>query len=64
MLDVWFEYPIRSDRSAFSIEPGVYLPDRKLGIRIEDDILITPRGNQNLTAQIPKRPEDVEAAMR
>jgi len=47
-----------------TIEPGVYLPDRQLGVRIEDDILITSKGNQNLTAAIPKRPEEVEAAMQ
>lgn len=46
-----------------TIEPGVYLPDRKLGVRIEDDILITARGNQNLTAMIPKAVKDIEAAM-
>lgn len=47
-----------------TIEPGVYLPDRRLGIRIEDDILITPSGNTNLTAGIPKKPDDVEELMR
>lgn len=47
-----------------TIEPGVYLPDRKVGIRIEDDILITRSGNANLTGAIPKSIEDIEAAMR
>lgn len=47
-----------------TIEPGVYLPDRKVGIRIEDDILITKSGNTNLTASIPKSIEDIEAAMK
>ena len=47
-----------------TIEPGVYLPDRKLGVRIEDDILVTAGGNQNLTAAVPKSVADVEAAMR
>lgn len=47
-----------------TIEPGVYLPDRKVGIRIEDDILITRSGNANLTSAIPKSIEDIEAAMR
>ena len=47
-----------------TIEPGVYLPERRTGIRIEDDILITKSGNTNLTAAIPKAIEDVEAAMR
>jgi Xaa-Pro aminopeptidase len=32
----------------FTIEPGIYLPD-KFGIRIEDDIVLTPSGNENLT---------------
>ena len=47
-----------------TIEPGVYLPDRKLGVRIEDDILVTANGNQNLTIAVPKTADDVEAAMR
>ena len=46
-----------------TVEPGVYLPDRKLGVRIEDDILVTATGNQNLTAAVPKTVADVEAAM-
>jgi Xaa-Pro aminopeptidase len=47
-----------------TIEPGIYLPDRKLGIRIEDDILVTPRGRENLTAAIPRRASDIEDMMR
>lgn len=44
-----------------TIEPGIYLRDRKLGVRIEDDILITRAGPKNLTAMIPKEPGAVEA---
>lgn len=47
-----------------TIEPGIYLPDRKLGVRIEDDILITARGSENLTAMIPKSIEAIEGAIR
>lgn len=47
-----------------TIEPGIYLPDRGFGIRIEDDILVTRRGPVNLTASIPKSIEDIEHAMR
>jgi Xaa-Pro aminopeptidase len=47
-----------------TIEPGVYLPERKVGIRIEDDVLITRTGNTNLTAAIPKSIAEIEAAMR
>jgi len=46
-----------------TIEPGVYFPDRKMGIRIEDDVLITAKGNENLTRQIPKTVTEIEAAM-
>lgn len=48
----------------FTIEPGVYLQDRGLGIRLEDDILITRDGRKNLTSAIPRTADDVEAAMR
>jgi Xaa-Pro aminopeptidase len=47
-----------------TIEPGIYLPDRKLGVRIEDDVLVTAKGTRNLTAMIPKSPDEVEAMMR
>jgi Xaa-Pro aminopeptidase len=47
-----------------TIEPGVYLSDRRLGVRIEDDILVMPRGPRNLTSMIPKKPDQVEAMMR
>lgn len=47
-----------------TIEPGVYLKDRKIGVRIEDDILVARGGPQNLTAMIPKKAEDVEAMVR
>lgn len=47
-----------------TIEPGVYFPDRRLGIRIEDDILITASGSTNLTASIPKKASEVEEYMR
>ncbi len=47
-----------------TVEPGVYLPNRGFGVRIEDDILITPEGNRDLTATVPKTVESIEAAMR
>ncbi len=46
-----------------TIEPGIYLPERGMGVRIEDDILLTETGNVNLTAAIPKTVEAIEAAM-
>ncbi len=56
----------------FTIEPGLYfkaddlaVPEeyRGIGVRIEDDVLVTVDGNENLSAALPRRPEDVEAWM-
>jgi Xaa-Pro aminopeptidase len=47
----------------FTVEPGIYLPDERLGIRIEDDFVITESGHINLTAEIPKEVDEIEAMM-
>jgi Xaa-Pro aminopeptidase len=46
-----------------TIEPGIYLPHRNMGVRIEDDLLITRSGSKNLTERIPKTVKDIEASM-
>lgn len=46
-----------------TIEPGVYLPGERIGIRIEDDVVATTSGPRVLTAGIPKSVADVERAM-
>jgi Xaa-Pro aminopeptidase len=46
-----------------SNEPGIYLPDEGFGIRIEDDLLITKDGCEELTRAIPKTIAAVERAM-
>jgi Xaa-Pro aminopeptidase len=57
----------------FTIEPGLYFsrtepktPEhlRGIGVRIEDDVVLTESGFENLTAAIPKEIADVEAWMR
>lgn len=47
-----------------TIEPGIYIAAENMGIRIEDDILITESGGINLTRHIPRTREQIEAAMR
>lgn len=56
----------------FTIEPGLYfkaddlaVPEefRGIGVRIEDDVLVTADGNENLSAALPRRPDEVEAWM-
>jgi Xaa-Pro aminopeptidase len=49
----------------FTIEPGVYIPEEKLGVRIECDFLVGADGKLiDLDAALPHTAEDVEAAMR
>jgi Xaa-Pro aminopeptidase len=54
----------------FTVEPGIYVPRdaadapeslRGIGVRIEDDVLVTDDGHENLSAAFPKRPEEIEA---
>lgn len=47
-----------------TVEPGAYLPKKKMGCRIEDVILVTADGNINLSAHLPSRPEDIEKLMQ
>ena len=35
-----------------TVEPGIYIPEEGIGVRIEDDILVTSNGNENLTASL------------
>jgi Xaa-Pro aminopeptidase len=55
--------------NVITVEPGLYVAAddatapaelRGIGIRIEDDILVTPEGHENLTAAVPKSPDEVE----
>jgi len=46
-----------------TFEPGIYIPDEKLGVRIEDDILITETGMVNLSARLPRTIAEIEKFM-
>ncbi|MGH8010629.1 MAG: M24 family metallopeptidase, partial [Candidatus Binatia bacterium] len=56
-----------------TVEPGIYIAEdaegvddryRGIGIRIEDDVLVTADGHEVLTAAIPKEIDEVEALRR
>jgi Xaa-Pro aminopeptidase len=48
----------------FTIEPGIYIPEEKLGVRIEDTLYVDGNGKLiNLTADLPHTADDVERAM-
>lgn len=49
---------------AFTIEPGIYIPEENIGVRIEDDFLVDADGKLvKLSAAVPSKAEDVEKAM-
>jgi Xaa-Pro aminopeptidase len=48
--------------AVFTVEPGIYLPERNFGVRIEDEVQILPDGKWKLmTSAFPRKLEDVEA---
>ena len=51
--------------SVFTIEPGIYIPEEKIGVRIEDTFYVDPNGKLiNLTGALPHTADEVEAAMK
>ena len=54
------------------MEPGIYIPDGSdcdpkwwgIGVRIEDDILVTKNGPVNLSADAPRKSEEIEKMMK
>ena len=46
--------------AVITVEPGVYLPERGFGVRIEDEVLVTESGYRLLTKGFPRKLEDVE----
>jgi len=48
----------------FTCEPGIYIPDEAIGIRLENDILITKKGPIDLTKDIPIEADEIEKLMK
>ena len=64
-----FDDPVRlQPNMVTTVEPGIYIHRdldcderfKGIGVRIEDDLLVTPDGHENLNAAIPKKPEEIE----
>ncbi len=55
--------PIKANM-AFTVEPGIYIPEENLGIRLEDDVVVQKSGNPlNLMATIPIETQEIEELM-
>ncbi len=48
----------------FTVEPGIYIKEEGMGVRIENNVWITKTGNQDLFKNIPNKAEEIEALMR
>ena len=46
-----------------TVEPGIYIPEENLGVRIEDDVLITETGYKLLSERLPRDPQEIEKIM-
>ena len=57
-----YNRPLRAGMT-ITDEPGIYIPEENLGVRIEDDVLITEQGHQLLTERLPRTVEEVEKVM-
>jgi Xaa-Pro aminopeptidase len=49
--------------NAFTVEPGIYIPEENLGIRLENNIVITADGNDDLMKNIPLEADEIESLM-
>ena len=47
-----------------TVEPGIYIPAEKLGVRIEDDVVVTATGYELLSGGAPRTAADIEKVMK
>ena len=47
-----------------TVEPGIYIPDEGIGIRLENDVLVTEAGPVDLCADVPIHPDEIESLLR
>ena len=57
-----FRQPLKAGMT-ITIEPGIYIRDENLGVRIEDDVLVTADGHRLMTEKLARNADEVEKAM-
>lgn len=62
--DVWDKYKPFEPGMVLTCEPGIYIREEGIGIRLENNLLITPNGTENLMKNIPVEWEEIESIMQ
>ncbi|HEV2349049.1 MAG TPA: aminopeptidase P N-terminal domain-containing protein [Terriglobia bacterium] len=57
-----YDLPLQANM-VITDEPGIYIPEEKIGVRIEDDVLITPDGAEVLSRRLPRTVDEIEKLM-
>ena len=58
--DVGDRYVPLEPGALFTVEPGIYIPEEGLGVRLEDEVLVTPGGHEVLSAALPRKADEIE----
>ncbi len=61
--DVGHQYKPMAAGMVFTCEPGIYIPKEGIGVRIENDVLVTNNGPHDLMRNIPREVEEIEEIM-
>jgi Xaa-Pro aminopeptidase len=59
----WREEPI-AEGSVITVEPGIYIPEKQIGVRIEDTLVVTKAGPKLLSGALPRTVDEIERAMK
>jgi Xaa-Pro aminopeptidase len=63
-LDAWAYFEPLAEGNVITVEPGIYIPAKKLGIRIEDTIVVTRSGAKLLSGALPREVDEIEKLMK
>jgi Xaa-Pro aminopeptidase len=63
-LGSWAHLEPIAEGSVITVEPGIYIPEKKLGVRIEDTVLVTKSGPKLLSGALPRSADEIERLMK